>query len=179
MSVLVPRFASAVGLAIGMLVAAEAATGQIVDPATGGPSTPEASPAQRSTEPPAAVASEPAAARQTSDRSAAPRAITVVAAAGHPLLPLLRAELEALGLVVREVTPDAVDIDSDYRIVLTVAPIVDLRAGARLSEHLALLACGSVALPLRSASLRFSDREVARHGELFIIGGVGLQLTLP
>lgn len=63
--------------------------------------------------------------------------------------------------------------------LLAVAPVVDLRLGAPLGDSVAMVASGTLMIPLRSDRMFFDDREVARHGEALLTAGLGLQVTLP
>jgi len=72
--------------------------------------------------------------------------------------------------------------ESGYRAqddhLLTVSPVFDLRAGVPLGQTAALMASATMLAPLRSDRLVFANRTVARHGELFVTGGLGVQVTL-
>ena len=56
--------------------------------------------------------------RSAPDTASAERTVTLVAPADHPTLPVIRAELGALGLTLREGRPDDVPGDSRFRVVL-------------------------------------------------------------
>jgi hypothetical protein len=91
LSVLARRTRSALGAGLGLLLGTQTATGQT---------------------------KEPPAANESRGSAVAQHTVVVVAAEQHPTLPLLRAELGALGIEVREVPPDAPVPPSDFRVVL-------------------------------------------------------------
>lgn len=62
--------------------------------------------------------------------------------------------------------------------LLTIAPMLDLRASYALSRSLAISLCSSLMTPLRSSSLRFADQEAGRYGRLILSVGAGPRITV-
>lgn len=109
------RHRGALGAVVGLMLGAQAAGAQ--DASVPAPD-PEAPAPEPSVEPqPLDPAASPIAV-QPPHGVPAPRTVTVVVPEGHPTLPLLRAELTALGLGVHEVSPGAPAPASELRVVL-------------------------------------------------------------
>lgn len=94
--------------------------------------------------------------------------------------PLVASAGAGVALLGTRITATA---NAGYRSVddrlLTVSPIVDLRLGAPVGDHLALVATGALLTPLRSDRMLFGDRVVARHGAAIITTGLGVEVSLP
>lgn len=104
----------------------------------------------------------------------------VVLSSERPLLSGLEASLGVgAALVGTELRASAA---SGYRAhddqLLTVAPLLDLRASYVVSRSVAIALCSSLLAPLRSSSLRFGDHEAGSYGRVIVSVGVGPQITV-
>jgi hypothetical protein len=62
--------------------------------------------------------------------------------------------------------------------LLTIAPMLELRASYLVTNAVAIAVSSSLMLPLRSNSLRFADREAGRYGQFIAAFGVGPQIAV-
>ncbi len=62
--------------------------------------------------------------------------------------------------------------------LLTVAPVLDLRANYVVNSSLSIALCSSLMTPLRSSSLRFAAQEVGRYGRVILSVGAGPRITV-
>jgi hypothetical protein len=77
---------------------------------------------------------------------------------------------------LRGTTEQAYQPHDDH--LLTIAPLIEYRIHQSLSRTFAVVLSTAAIKPLRSASIRFDEREVGRYGTVFLSLGVGLQIAL-
>lgn len=94
-----------------------------------------------------------------------------------PWLANLGAGLAIVGTSLAATAEEGYTAGSDR--VITLSPIVDLRAGVRLGHGFGVVSTLAVLAPLRSTRMIVAGREVARYGAFLAAAGVGLQLELP